>query len=125
MLGLGLRAIQGPIVNSSLLLRSPVKQTGFNAEVRLIRVNDLFKMELIADCPGKRPVFLVQEMPWSLSSSTILPQRHFVLSKTLAPVRWAIAIRSSNVLSRFPTLAIGNASDYAAVWLSCAARSQQ
>ena len=28
-------------------------------------------------------------------------------------------------LSRFPTLAIGNASDQAAVWLSCVASNQQ
>ena len=36
-----------------------------------------------------------------------------------------IAIRSSSGLSKFPTLAIGNASDQAAVWLSCAASNRQ
>jgi len=78
-------------------------------------VNDLLRMELMAKCLGKRPAFLVQERPWSPSSSTILPQQHFVLSKLLAPVWRAIAIRSSSGLSKFPTLAIGNASDQAAV----------
>jgi len=42
-----------------------------------------------------------------------------------APVRKAIAIRSSSGLSRFPTLAIGKASDQAAVWLFCAVSSRQ
>ena len=79
----------------------------------------------MAECLGKRPAFLVQERPWSHSSSTILPQRRFVLSKILGPVRRAIAIRSSSGLSRFPILTIGNASDQATVWLSCAASSRQ
>ena len=69
----------------------------------------------MAECLGKRPAFLVQERPWCPSSSTILLQWHFVLSKILAPVRRAIAIRSSSGLSKFTTLAIGNASDQAAV----------
>jgi len=90
-----------------------------------MRVNDLLRMELMAECLGKRPAFLVQESPWSPSSSTILPRWHFVLSKILAPVQRAIAIRSSSRLSKFPTLAIGNASDYAAVWLCCAASNRQ
>ena len=89
-----------------------------------MRVNDLLRMELMAECRGKWPAFLVQDRPWS-PSSTIFPQWHFVLSKILAPVRRAIAIRSSSGLSKFPTLAIGNASDQAAVWLSCAASNQQ
>ena len=71
-----------------------------------MRVNDLLRMELMAECLGKQPTFLVQAKPWSLSSSTILPQRHFVLLKILAPVQRAIAIRSSSGLSKFPTLAI-------------------
>jgi len=54
-----------------------------------------------------------------------LPQRHSVLSKVLAPVRRAIAGWSSSGLSRFPTLAIGKASDQAAVWLFCAVSSRQ
>ena len=99
--------------------------SGCKVEGRLMRVCDILRMELMAECLGKQPVFLVQERPWSPSSSTILPQRHFVLSKILAPVRRAIAIRSSSGLSKFPTLAIGNASDQAAVWLSCAASNQQ
>ena len=44
-------------------------------------VNDLLRMELMAECLRKQPAFLVQERPWSPSSSTILLQRHFVLSK--------------------------------------------
>jgi len=91
-----------------------------------MRVNDLLRMELMAECLGKRPAFLVQERPWSpSSSSTTLPQRHLELSRILAPVRRAIAIRSSSGLSKFPTLAIGNASDQAAVCLSCAASNRQ
>ena len=80
-----------------------------------MRVNDLLRMELMAECLGKRPGFLVQERPWSPSSSTTLPQRHLELSRILAPVWRAIAIRSLSGLSKFPTLAIGNASDQAAV----------
>ena len=34
-----------------------------------MRVNDLLRMELMAECLGKRPAFLVQERPWSPSSS--------------------------------------------------------
>jgi len=33
-------------------------------------VNNLLRMELMAECLGKRPAFLVQERPWSPSSST-------------------------------------------------------
>ena len=55
-----------------------------------MRVNDLLRMELIAECLGKQPAFLVQERPWSPSSSTILPQWHFALSEILAPVRRAM-----------------------------------
>ena len=33
-------------------------------------VNGLLRMELMAECLGKRPAFLVQERPWSPSSST-------------------------------------------------------
>ena len=82
-----------------------------------MRVNDLLRMELMAECLGKRPAFLVQERPWSPSSSTTLPQSqwHLKLSRILAPVRRVIAIQSSSGLSKFPTLAIGNASDQAAV----------
>jgi len=94
---------------------SLVRPTGSKVEARPMQVNDLLRMELIAECLGKWPAFLVQKRPWSPSSSTILPQRHFVLSKILAPVRRAIAIRSSSGLSNFPTLAIGNVSDQAAV----------
>ena len=77
-----------------------------------MQVNDLLRMELMAECLGKQPAFLVQESP---SSSTILPQRHFVLSKILGPVQRAIAIRSSSGLSKVPRLAIGSASDQAVV----------
>jgi len=82
----------------------------------------------MAECLGKRPAFFVMERPWIPSSSTILPQRNFVLSKILAPVRRPTAIQNSSGLSRFPTLAIGNASDQskqAVMWLSCAASNQQ
>ena len=79
-----------------------------------MRVDDLLRIELMAECLGKQPAFLVQERPWSPSSTT-LPQRHLQLSRILAPVRKAIAIRNSSGLSKFPTLAIGNASDQAAV----------
>ena len=60
------------------------------------------------------------QRPWSPSLSTNFPQRHSVVSKILAPVHRAIAIWSSSGFSRFPTLAIGKASDQAAVWLFCA-----
>jgi len=76
-----------------------------------MRVNDLLRMDLMAKCLGKRPAFLVQGRPWSPSSSTTLPQRHLELSRILAPVQRAIA----SGLSKFPTLAIENASDQAAV----------
>jgi len=42
-------------------------------------INDLLRMELMAECFGMRFAFLVQERPRSPSSSTILLQRHFVL----------------------------------------------
>jgi len=80
-------------------------------------------MELMAECLGKRPAFLVQESPCSPSSSTILPQWHFVLSKILVLVQRAIAIQSSSGLRKCPTLEIGKASDQAAVRLSWAASS--
>jgi len=83
-----------------------------------MRVNDLLRLELMAECLGKRRAFLLQERPWSPSSKTILPQRHFVLSKILAPVRRAIAIRHTELIRTEQisnTLAIGNASDQAAV----------
>ena len=48
-----------------------------------------------------------------------------MLLKILAPVRRVIAIRSSLGLSRFQTLAIGKASDQAAVWLFYAVSSRQ
>jgi len=84
---------QGPNVNPSGLLLHPVKPKGSNVEGRSMPVNNFFWMELMAECLGKRSAFLVQERTWSPSSSTIFPQRHFVLSKILAPVRRAIAIR--------------------------------
>jgi len=115
----------GPKVRPSGLLPSLVRPTGSKVEGRRMRVNDLLRIELMAECLRKRPVFLVQERPWSPSSSTILPQQHFVLSKILAPVRKVIAVWSSSGLSKFPTLATGNASDQAAVWLSCAASNRQ
>jgi len=83
------------------------------------------RMEFMAKCLGKRPEFLMQERPWSPSLSINLPQRHSVLLKILAPLRWAIAIRSSSGLSSFLTLTIGKASDQAAVWLFCAVSSWQ
>ena len=106
---------QGPKVMPCGLLPSLVRPTSSQVEGRPMRVNDLLRMELMAECLGKRPAFLVQERPWSPSLSTILPQRHFVPSKILAPVWRAIAIRSSSGLSKFLTLAIRNASDQVAV----------
>ena len=66
----------------------------------------------------------MQERPWSPSPSTNLPLRHSVLSKTLAPVCRAIAIRSSSGL-RLLELATRKAFDQAAVWLFCAVSSWQ
>jgi len=116
---------QGPKVNPSGLILSFVSTTGSKVQGRLMRVNDLLRMEFLAECLGKRPAFLVQDKPFEPSSSTILPQRHFVLSKILAPVRRAIAIRSSSGLCTFPTLSIVNTSDQETVWLSCATSSRQ
>jgi len=78
-------------------------------------VNDLLRMELMAECLGKQPVFFVEESPCSPSSSTILLQRHFVLSKLLALVSREIAIQNSSGLSKFPMLKIVKASDQAEV----------
>ena len=61
---------------------------------RLMRVNDLFGMELMAERLGKWPAFLVQEIPCSPSSSTILPQQISVPSKILPLVQRAISIRA-------------------------------
>ena len=93
--------------------------SGPRTEERPMWVNDHLRMEFIAECLGKQPAFWMQERPWSPSLSTNLPQQHSVLPKIfmLAPVRRAIAIWSSSELSRFPTLAIGKASDQAMVWL--------
>ena len=44
-----------------------------------MQVNDLLSMELMAECLGKRPAFLVQK-PWSPSSSTFLPQQHLSMN---------------------------------------------
>jgi len=109
---------QGFKVKPSGLLPSFVKPTDSKVEERLTQVNDFLRMELMAGWLGNQPVFLMQERPWSpsLSASINLPHRHSVLSKILAPVWRAIAIRSSLGCSRFPTLAIGKASDQAAVW---------
>jgi len=79
----------------------------------------------MAECLGKWPTFVILERPWSPSSSTILLQQHFVLSKILALVQRVITIRSSSGLRRFPMLAFGNASDQAAVCLSYAVSNQQ
>ena len=69
-----------------------------------MQVNELLRMDLMAECLRKLPAFLVQEWPWSPSSSTNLPQRHFLLSKILAT--WS-------------------ASDQVAMWLFCAASNRQ
>ena len=119
---------QGPKVRPSGLLPSLVRPTGSKVEGRGETNVGQWPLEDGVDgwiWLGKRPAFLVQERPWCLSSSTTLPQRHLELSKILAPVWRAIAIRSSSGLSKFPTLAMGNASDQAAVWLSCAASNWQ
>ena len=100
-----------------------VRPTGSRTEGRPMRVNDRLRMEFMSECLGKRPA--LQKRPWSPNLSTSFPQRHSVLSKILAPVRSTVAIRSSSGVSRFPTLAIGKASDQAAVWLLCAVRSRQ
>jgi len=65
---------QGPKDNLSGLLSSFFRLTGSKVEGRLMWVNDLLRIELMAECLGKRPAFLVQERPWSPSSSTILLQ---------------------------------------------------
>jgi len=57
-----------------------VRPTGSKVEERLMQVNDLLRIELVAKCLGKQPTFLVQEKPLCPSSSKILPQWHFVLS---------------------------------------------
>ena len=98
-------------------------------ELYLMWVINLLRMELIAECVthcvGIQSALLVQERPWSPSSSKIFLQWHFVLSKILAPVWRAVAIRCSSGLSRFPTVAIGNVSDQVAMWLSCAVSNRQ
>jgi len=68
---------QGPKVRSCNLL-SFVRLTGSKEEGRLMRVNDLLRMELMAECLGKRPALLVQEKPWSPSSSIILLQHQLL-----------------------------------------------
>jgi len=55
---------QGPKVRPSGLLLSLVRPTGSKVEGRPMRVNDLLRMELMAERLGKRPAFLVQERPW-------------------------------------------------------------
>jgi len=70
---------QGPKVRPSGLLPSLVRPTGSKVEGRPLGVNDLLRMELMAEFLGKRPAFLVQERPWNPSSSTILTQWNFVL----------------------------------------------
>ena len=55
--------------------------SGCKVEGRLMRVCDILRMELMAECLGKQPVFLVQERPWGPSSSTTLLQWYFVLQK--------------------------------------------
>ena len=93
----------------------PCQADGLQGRREVNAVNDLLRIELMAECLGKLPAFLVQERPCNPSSSKVLLQRHLVLSKILAPVRREVAIRSSSALSRFPTLAIGNSSNQAAV----------
>jgi len=54
---------QGLKVNPSGLFPSLVKLMGSKVEGRLMQVNDLFRMELMAKCLGKQPAFLMQEFP--------------------------------------------------------------
>jgi len=54
---------QGPKVRPSGLLPSFVRPTGSKVEGRPMRVNDLLRMELMAECLGKQPALLVQERP--------------------------------------------------------------
>jgi len=54
-------------------------------------------MELMAACLGKRPAFLVQESPWSPSSSTVLPQRDvFCLSVFALNAACTFLLRNNN-----------------------------
>jgi len=55
----------GPKVRPSGLLPSLVRLTGSKVEGRPMRVNDLLRTELMAECLGKQPAFLVQERSWS------------------------------------------------------------
>jgi len=112
---------QGQTIGPSIFRQA----NGLKDRRRPMWVNDCLRMEFMAECLGQQLTFLMQKRPWSPRLSTSFPQRHSVLSKILAPVGKAIAIRSSSGLSRFLTLAIGKASDLVAVWLFCAVSNRQ
>jgi len=59
-----------------------------------LRVNDLSRIELMTECLAKWLPFLEQENSWSPTLSTVLPQRHSVLTKILVTVRSVFAIRA-------------------------------
>jgi len=79
--------------------------------------NYLLRKEAMAECLGKQPAFLVQEGPWNLISSTIYFRASKIFGTSLESNCNTELIRSG--LSRFPTSAIGKASDKALLWLLC------
>jgi len=75
-------------------------------------VNDLLTMELIAECLGMWPAFLMQESPWSPSLSTnYLP----VAFHGFKEIGTSLEGNCNIELISFPTLAIRKASNQAAV----------
>jgi len=76
-----------------------------------MQVYDLLKMELMAECLGKQPAFLVHERPWHAAqvyqqfycSGILCVQNFWHWFGGQLRYEW-----SSPGLSRFPTLGIGN-----------------
>jgi len=61
-----------PEINPWSRLPSLVKPTASKVERILMQVNDLLRMELMVECLGEWPAFLVQERPWSVACQRFL-----------------------------------------------------
>jgi len=73
----------------------------------------------MAKCLGKRPAFLVQERPWSPSSTNFAAAAFCAMKDFGTGLEGNCNTELIRAEQVFGTLATGNASDHAAVWLLC------
>ena len=117
---------QGFRVRPSGLL-SFVRPTGSRTEGRPMWVNDRLRKDFYGWTSGEAARILHAYVGEAMKPQPVnkLPTVAFRAFENIDTSSQGNAIRSSWELSRFPTLAIGKASDQAAVWLFCAVSSQQ